>query len=853
MAAVTRVDDVLYRAVSDDSVIVCENRSYSQPFLTIPATVAISGKLYSIQSIGPSAFHLNPSLQSLAFAANSRVSSIQARAFHGSSLTSLTLPPALEKLDRDTFRHTEKLFEVKVPRRSKSGFQSVGGVLYRGDELLFVPRNQIGVFEVGSKVRAICPWALNQCRQISGIRFAAPCIVESIDDGAFAETGIHTFTMPTSVEYLGASVFQGCTALHMIEFADSGVAELRAEVFRGTGIESFVIPQRVTAIGPLAFGETKSLRAVGYARGSVLMRICENAFWASSIERLELPPILTDLGGAQFFECNLLQTVAFPERSSHFVFEEGALWTTDESRWLLFCPRSVQTFTVPAQTAAIGGAAFANGAIAKVDFTSGSELMSIGAYAFFWTGLTSIDVPDSVVSIGEEAFGNCLLLTRVGFSERSHLRRLGSGAFRRSAIESFTGPNGLMSIGSSAFAFSSIRKAFFPERVSVIPVRAFAQCAQLELVTSTARRLTIEAYAFEGTRDACPVQAREIVVKTADWAVAGTAPSPEVLEQKAPRGMEFAALILNADDREPLPDFHPEKGAFGVVYKAKHRVTGAVSAIKEITCARPTDFWREAAILAKLHHPAVLGVIGFVLPENDGSSGCVARIVTEWLPEGSLAGVIKNGRELTPTEKTKIAVGIAKGMAYTHASNVWHRDLKPANILLDENFEVRISDFGTARLQDVTETLTRDVGTPLYMAPDTESTPMADVWAYGMIVWEVMTGISLEVEFRGKYHTGFGLMNQLKNGLRPNVETLGNEMKQLLEGCWHTEILGGSVDRPSFAEIVESFKGWNYALLDGVDVEAVKSYVEKIEEFELKFPPIPLAWDDDPNDPEDPD
>jgi serine/threonine protein kinase len=80
---------------------------------------------------------------------------------------------------------------------------------------------------------------------------------------------------------------------------------------------------------------------------------------------------------------------------------------------------------------------------------------------------------------------------------------------------------------------------------------------------------------------------------------------------------------------------------------------------------------------------------------------------------------------------------------------------------------------------DVTATLTQNVGTPLYMAPDTSLTKMVDVWAYGMIVWEVLTGVSLEAEFRGKYQSGFGLMNALTkpSGCSVSVGRLKQKMR----------------------------------------------------------------------------
>jgi serine/threonine protein kinase len=346
----------------------------------------------------------------------------------------------------------------------------------------------------------------------------------------------------------------------------------------------------------------------------------------------------------------------------------------------------------------------------------------------------------------------------------------------------------------------------------------------------------VEPWAFRRARDRVQLRAQRFVDAGAD---AGG----EVLERKSPRGVSMSELTLNPADRVPV-DGPPIRGAFAVVRKARHRVTGEISALKEITMSGDTDFYREAEILSALWHPVIVGIIGFVFPHTNEAGVNIGTIVTEWLPRGALSSYIESPTEyakLTPTIKAKIIVGIAKGMAYLHASNIWHRDLKPSNILLDENFEVRIADFGTARLMDMQLTVTDDFETPFYIAPDANPTGLTDVWAYGMMVWELLTGRPLTVEFAGKFRTAMDLLKKLSTGLRPKLDGLSDVAQALLEDCWVLEAKDGTNTRITFPQIVERLKRWNYALIDGVRGNEMEAYVEAIDAFEREYPPMYIS------------
>jgi serine/threonine protein kinase len=150
---------------------------------------------------------------------------------------------------------------------------------------------------------------------------------------------------------------------------------------------------------------------------------------------------------------------------------------------------------------------------------------------------------------------------------------------------------------------------------------------------------------------------------------------------------------------------------------------------------------REVDVLRQVVYPAIIGLIGFLLPAEDPDDPEIISppiIVTEWLARGSLDDFMSDPIEyakLTPKVKAKIAIGIVLGMRYMHVSGVMHRDLKPGNILLDERFEVRIGDLGSARFTDLQATMTGTVRTPSYMAPeilDADYGLSVDVYSFAM-------------------------------------------------------------------------------------------------------------------------
>ncbi len=151
-------------------------------------------------------------------------------------------------------------------------------------------------------------------------------------------------------------------------------------------------------------------------------------------------------------------------------------------------------------------------------------------------------------------------------------------------------------------------------------------------------------------------------------------------------------------------------------------------------------FEREAKIIARLEHSAIVPV--YDVGEADGQPYFVMR----YMNGGSLSDRIKAGG-LTIEDATRILSVIAPGLDEAHSNGIVHRDIKPSNILFDKRGNPYISDFGIAKLsqaQSGNVTGSAIIGTPAYMAPEqaqgTEVDGRADIYALGIILFEILTG-----------------------------------------------------------------------------------------------------------------
>lgn len=189
------------------------------------------------------------------------------------------------------------------------------------------------------------------------------------------------------------------------------------------------------------------------------------------------------------------------------------------------------------------------------------------------------------------------------------------------------------------------------------------------------------------------------------------------------------------------------RGGMGSVYRGRDLRTNRMVAIKVLNLSNPSDhirFERECQVLARLHHPNVVGYVA-----HGASPEGTRFLVQEWVDGITLSTQIQT-LGLTARDALKVAIGVSDALGAAHALGAVHRDVKPANIILDagDPDRVKLVDFGIARMEADAGVLTRAgilVGTPSYMAPEqarglVEITPAADVWALGCVLYEAISG-----------------------------------------------------------------------------------------------------------------
>lgn len=192
------------------------------------------------------------------------------------------------------------------------------------------------------------------------------------------------------------------------------------------------------------------------------------------------------------------------------------------------------------------------------------------------------------------------------------------------------------------------------------------------------------------------------------------------------------------------------EGGFGKVFKGRLD-SGQDVAIKQLNhdgMQGSKEFLVECLMLIMLNHPHLVNLIGYC------TQGEERVLVYEYMSQGSLETHLfdlpPNKAPLDWNTRIKIALGSSKGLAYLHNARnppVIYRDLKSANILLDDEFNPKLSDFGLAKLGpigDNTHVSTRVMGTYGYCAPDYimsgKLTVKSDVYSFGVVLLELMTG-----------------------------------------------------------------------------------------------------------------
>uniref|UniRef100_A0A0C9S705 TSA: Wollemia nobilis Ref_Wollemi_Transcript_14074_2786 transcribed RNA sequence n=1 Tax=Wollemia nobilis TaxID=56998 RepID=A0A0C9S705_9CONI len=282
--------------------------------------------------------------------------------------------------------------------------------------------------------------------------------------------------------------------------------------------------------------------------------------------------------------------------------------------------------------------------------------------------------------------------------------------------------------------------------------------------------------------------------------------------------------IRLADLMTATNDFNPENiigaGRTGTVYKAT-LADGSVLAIKRLRPSSQTErqFKSEMNTLAHLRHRNLVPLLGYCI------AGQEKLLVYKHMPNGNLWECLHNEYSLDWTTRLKVGIGAARGLAWLHHScnpRVIHRNISSNSILLDEEYEPRITDFGLARLMNPVDThlstfINGDFGDLGYVAPEYMRTLVAtlkgDVYSFGVVLVELVTGqkpIDVDTGEDGFKGNLVDWITQLSNNGRVkdaiDKSLVGNghddELLQFLRVACAC-VLSGPKERPSMYEVYQ--------------------------------------------------
>ena len=320
--------------------------------VVIPSSVTYNGTTYSVTTIG-----------SLAFS-------------YCSSLTSVTIPNSVTNIENQAFVGTNIY-------NDEANWEN--GVLYINNCLIETKKSISGAYAINEGTRLIADRAFSGCSSL--ISITIPNSVTSIGGSAFSVcSSLTSITIPNSVTNIGSHAFDGCSSLTSITISNS-VTSIKDYTFHGCSkLTSITIPNSVTSIGTYAFMYCRSLNSVTIGEG------------------------ITDIEDDAFYECSSITSVVWNAKNAGNYTKTST--SLGNGYYSYSCDAPFYDISAQITSFVFGEAVehipthLCEGMSNLTNITLPESVKTIGAYAFYSTGLKTITIPRNVVSIGDYAFRN---------------------------------------------------------------------------------------------------------------------------------------------------------------------------------------------------------------------------------------------------------------------------------------------------------------------------------------------------------------------------------------------------------------------------------------------------------------
>ncbi len=407
----------------------------------------------SVTSFGIYAFSRCKSLKSITIP--NGVTEIDTGVFEGCrGLTSITIPNTVTSIERDAFSCCG-LTSITIPDSVEIIWSSA------------FSRCDLTSITIPSSVKYIADYAFSGCSNLKSITIPnsvsigeyvfSDCssltsvTVHYLNEGLFSNcSSLTSVTIPNSWIKIDKYAFSGCSSLTSITIPDS-VTEIGANAFSGSGLTSITIPNSVTEIGEYAFAGCSGLTSITIPNS--VTKIGKRTFYnCSNLTSITIPGSVTEIGEEAFLDCNSIKSVTAPMKYLRYFSKNIETFIiSDEPTTIDFSDyNKLKSITIPNSVTSIGDNAF-YGCSSLTSITIPASVTEIGNYAFEeCSGLTSITIPDSVTFLGTLAFSGCSNLKSITMP--NSLRTIGSWAFKECrSLTSITIPNTVTFIGGDAF------------------------------------------------------------------------------------------------------------------------------------------------------------------------------------------------------------------------------------------------------------------------------------------------------------------------------------------------------------------------------------------------------------------